>query len=119
MAWRLALGLACSLDQIPRTLDVAEFRLRLADTQTECKFSVQQGVSEVDIAGSIVRIAQKIAEVGNSGGADESHLHIHAQRSGAAHAPMSGDPLPVRFDRHFQVRGERIVTDQTEERNTR
>ena len=53
MAWRLALGLACSLDQIPRTLDVAEFRLRLADTQAECKFSVQQGVSEINIAGSI------------------------------------------------------------------
>ena len=73
MAWRLALGLACSLDQIPRTLDVAEFRLRLADTQAECKFSVQQSVSEIDIAGSIARIAQKIVEVGNSGGADESH----------------------------------------------
>ena len=61
----------------------------------------------------------KIAEVGNSGGADESHLHIHAQRSGAAHAPMSGDPLPVRFDRRFLVRGDRIVTDQTEKWNTR
>ena len=73
MAWRLALGLACSLDQIPRTLDVAEFRLRLADTQAECKFSVQQGVSEIDVAGSIAWIAQKIDEVGNSGGADESH----------------------------------------------
>ena len=53
MAWRLALGLACSLDQIPRTLDVAEFRLRLTDIQAECKFSVQQGVSEIDVAGSI------------------------------------------------------------------
>ena len=93
MAWRLALGLACSLDQIPRTLDVARCGLRLADTQAECEFSVQQGVSEIDVAGSIVRIAQKIAEVGNSGGADESHFHIHAQRSGAADAPMSGDPL--------------------------
>ena len=119
MAWRLALGLACSLDQIPRTLDVARLGLRLADTQAECKFSVQHSVSEIDVAGSIVRIAQKIAEVGNSGGADESHLHIHAQRSGAAHAPMSGDPLPARFDRRFLVRGDRIVTDQMEEWNTR
>ena len=73
MAWRLALGLACSLDQIPRTLDVAGIGLDPDDTQAECKFSVQQGVSEIDIAGSIARIAQKIAEVGNSGGADESH----------------------------------------------
>ena len=93
MAWRRALGLACSLDQIPRTFYVAEFRLRLTDIQAECKISVQHSVSEIDIAGSIARIAQKIAEVGNSGGADESHLHIHAQRSGAADAPMSGDRL--------------------------
>ena len=93
--------------------------MRLADTQAKCKFSVQQGVSEINIAGSIARIAQKIAEVGNSGGADEWHLHIHAQRSGAADAPMSGDPLPARFDRRFLMRGDRIVTDQTEKWNTR
>ena len=73
MAWRLALGLACSLDQIPRTLDVVRCGLRLTDTQAGCKFSVQHSVSEIAIAGSIARIAQKIAEVGNSGGADESH----------------------------------------------
>ena len=53
MAWRLALGLACSLHQIPLTLHVAGVGLRLTDTQTECKFSVQQGVSEIDVAGSI------------------------------------------------------------------
>ena len=119
MAWRLALGLACSLHQIPRTLHVARFDSRLTDTEAQREFSVQQGVSEIDIAGSIARIAQKIAEVGNSGGADESHLHIHAQRSGTADAPMSGEPLPARFDRRFLVRGDRIVTDQMEERNTR
>ena len=119
MAWRLALGLAYSLDQIPRTLDVARCGLRLTDTQAQREFSVQQSVSEIDIAGSIARSAQESAEVVNSGGADESHFHIHAQRPGAAHAPMSGDPLPVRFDRHFLVRGDRIVTDQTEKWNTR
>ena len=70
MAWRLALGLVCSLDQIPRTLDVVRCGLRLTDTQAQREFSVQQSVSEIDVAGSIVRIAQKIAEVGNSGGAD-------------------------------------------------
>ena len=73
MAWRLALGLACSLDQIPRTLDVAHCGLRLTDTQAQREFSVQHSVSEIDVAGSIARIAQKIAELGNSGGADESH----------------------------------------------
>ena len=63
MAWRLALGLACSLDQIPRTLDVTRFGLRLTDTEAQREFSVQHSVSEIDIAGSIVRIAQKIAEI--------------------------------------------------------
>ena len=53
MAWRLALGLACSLDQIPRTLHVARCGLRLTDTQAQRKFSVQHCVSEIDIAGSI------------------------------------------------------------------
>ena len=53
MTWRPALDLACSPDQIPRTLDVARLGLRLADTQAECKFSVQHSVSEIDIAGSI------------------------------------------------------------------
>ena len=70
MVWRLALGLACSLDHIPRTLDVARVGMRLADTQAQREFFVQHSVSEMDIAGSIARIAQKIAEVGNSGGAD-------------------------------------------------
>ena len=92
MAWRLALGLACSLDQFPGMLDVARVGLRLTDTRAQREFSVQHSVSEIDVAGSFARIA-KNAEVVNSGGADESHLHIHAQRPGAAHAPMSGDPL--------------------------
>ena len=51
MAWRLALGLACSLDQIPGTLDVAGVGLRLADTEAQRKFSVQHSVSEIDVAG--------------------------------------------------------------------
>ena len=49
----MALVLACSLDQIPRTLHMARCGLRLTDTQAECKFSVQHSVSEIDIAGSI------------------------------------------------------------------
>ena len=53
MAWRLALGLACSLDQLPGMLDVAEFRLRLTDTRAQREFSIQQSVSEIDVAGSI------------------------------------------------------------------
>ena len=53
MAWRLALGLACSLDQIPRTHQVARCGLRLTDTEARREFSVQYSVSEIDIAGSI------------------------------------------------------------------
>ena len=59
----VGLDLACSLDQIPRTRDVARGGSRLTDTQAQREFSVQQSVSEIDIAGSIVRIAQEIAEV--------------------------------------------------------
>ena len=95
MAWRLALGLACSLHQIPLTLHVAGVGLRLTDTQAECKFSVQHSVSEIDIAGSIVRIAQKIAEVGNSDSADESHCTF--MRS--APAPQMRRCLAIRYRR--------------------
>ena len=49
----LALGLACSLDQIPSTLDVARCGLRLTDTQAQREFSVQHSVSEIDVARSI------------------------------------------------------------------
>ena len=95
MAWRLALGLACSLDQIPRTLDVARCGLRLADTEAQREFSVQHSVSEIDVAGSIARIAQRIDEVGNSGGADESHCTF--MRS--APAPQMRRCLAIRYRR--------------------
>ena len=49
----MALDMACSQDQIPRTLDVARCGLRLTDTQAQREFSVQQSMSEIDIAGSI------------------------------------------------------------------
>jgi hypothetical protein len=47
-------------------------------------------------------------KVGNSGNTGEPHLHIHAQRPGPPGAPWSGDPLPIRFDGRFLVRGERV-----------
>lgn len=59
--------------------------------------------------GEIVHIGQKLAEVGNSGGTDEPHLHIHAQLPGTSDAPISGDPIPMRFDNRFLVRGDRVV----------
>jgi hypothetical protein len=50
-----------------------------------------------------------LGEVGNSGGTDEPHLHIHAQRPGRPDAPMGGDPLPMRLGGRFLVRGDRFV----------
>ena len=49
----MALDVACSLDQIPRTLHAARFGSRLDDTEAQREFSVQHSVSEIDVAGSI------------------------------------------------------------------
>lgn len=58
--------------------------------------------------GAQVRVGERIAEVGNSGNTGEPHLHIHAQRPRSPGAPLSGDPLPIRFDGRFLVRGARV-----------
>src|SRR5690606_23023572 len=43
-----------------------------------------------------------IGLVGNSGNSNEPHLHVHAQRPApAGHEPLSGDPLPMRFDGRY------------------
>ena len=59
--------------------------------------------------GDQVTVGSRIAEVGNTGNTGEPHLHIHVQRSGTASEPLSGDPLPVRFDGRFLVRNDRVV----------
>jgi len=59
--------------------------------------------------GMEVKVGDRIAEVGNSGASDEPHLHIHAQRPGSASTPLSGDPLPIRFNGRFLVRGDRVT----------
>ncbi len=64
--------------------------------------SIRVRVNERVIAG------QLLAEVGNSGGTDEAHLHIHVQRPGTPDAPMSGEPIPALFDGRFLVRGDRL-----------
>jgi murein DD-endopeptidase MepM/ murein hydrolase activator NlpD len=47
--------------------------------------------------------------VGNSGNSNEPHLHIHAQRPAPAGGePLSGDPLPMRFDGRYLVRNDRV-----------
>ncbi|MEA5471945.1 M23 family metallopeptidase [Spirulina sp. 06S082] len=60
-------------------------------------------------SGMAVAVGDALAEVGNSGASTEPHLHIHAQRPGSSAVPLSGDPLPVRFDGRFLTRGDRVT----------
>jgi hypothetical protein len=63
-------------------------------------------------SGMTVAVGDAIAEVGNSGASTEPHLHIHAQRPGSLAIPLSGDPLPIRFDGRFLTRGDRVTLRQ-------
>ena len=64
-------------------------------------------------AGDSVRVQDWLGRVGNTGNTGEPHLHIHAQRPGSAAAPMSGDPLPIRFGHRYPVRNARIKIPRT------
>ncbi len=59
-------------------------------------------------AGDAVVTGRLLADVGNSGGTDEAHLHVHVQRPGTAEAPMGGEPIPALFFGRFLVRGDRL-----------
>lgn len=60
--------------------------------------------------GDMVAVGDKLGEVGNSGTSTEPHLHIHAQRPAAEGAPpISGEPLALRIDGRFLVRGDRLT----------
>jgi hypothetical protein len=62
-----------------------------------------------DRPGQWVEAGAIIGLVGNSGNSNEPHLHVHAQRPApAGHAPLSGDPLPVRFNGRYLVRNDRV-----------
>jgi murein DD-endopeptidase MepM/ murein hydrolase activator NlpD len=54
--------------------------------------------------GEGIVVGQRLGRVGNTGNTNEPHLHIHAQRPGTRKAPLSGDPLPIRFGDRFPVR---------------
>jgi hypothetical protein len=58
--------------------------------------------------GEHVAVGTQLGAVGNSGGTDEPHLHIHAQRPGPSGLPMGGEPLPITFGGRFLVRGDRL-----------
>ncbi|MEE4347414.1 MAG: M23 family metallopeptidase [Paracoccaceae bacterium] len=61
--------------------------------------------------GDTVSTGERLGEVGNSGASTEPHLHIHAQRPPEGGAPpISGDPLALRIDGRFLLRGDRLIT---------
>ena len=59
--------------------------------------------------GDSVAVGAPIGRVGNTGNTDEPHLHIHAQRPGTDAAPLSGEPLPIRFGATYPTRNVRIL----------
>lgn len=69
---------------------------------------MRQGSVEV-MPGDQVAAGDRLGEVGNSGASTEPHLHIHAQRPPTKGAPpISGDPLAIRIEGRFLVRGDRL-----------
>jgi hypothetical protein len=58
--------------------------------------------------GDLLQQGQLLGRVGNTGNTGEPHLHIHAQRPGSAEAPLSGEPLQIRFGDRYPVRNARI-----------
>jgi hypothetical protein len=58
--------------------------------------------------GDRVEVGTPLGLVGNSGSSDEPHLHVHAQRPGTAWAPLSGEPVPIRFDGVVPLRNRRF-----------
>lgn len=61
--------------------------------------------------GQRIDIAQKIAEIGNSGNTGEPHLHVHAQKSLPKESPLSGAPLFLSIGNEFYVRNDSITVD--------
>ncbi|WP_290648958.1 M23 family metallopeptidase [Aquisalimonas sp.] len=62
------------------------------------------------VPGERVAEGDRLGEVGNSGASTEPHLHIHAQRPAPDGAPpISGEPLALRIEGRFLVRGDRLT----------
>lgn len=82
--------------------------LRCGDAEIVLAHMRQGSVAVVP--GDAVAVGEPLGEVGNSGASAEPHLHIHAQRPAAEGAPpISGDPLALRIDGRFLVRGNRLT----------
>ncbi|MEX1662127.1 M23 family metallopeptidase [Thioclava sp. 15-R06ZXC-3] len=62
------------------------------------------------VPGDVLAQGDRLGEVGNSGASTEPHLHIHAQRPAPeGTAPISGEPLALRFNGRFLVRNDRLT----------
>ena len=59
-------------------------------------------------AGQSVRAGTPLGLAGNSGNSDAPHLHIHAQRPGSKPGQFDADPLPLRIEGRYLVRGDRL-----------
>ena len=65
--------------------------------------------------GDRVRVGDLLGQVGNSGASTEPHLHIHAQRPAPQAAPpISGEPLALRIEGRFLVRGDHLSGEPVE-----
>jgi len=77
--------------------------------EVEIVLAHMRGGSVVVVPGEQVAVGDRLGEVGNSGASTEPHLHIHAQRPAPDGEPsISGEPLAIRIDGRFLVRGDRL-----------
>jgi len=60
--------------------------------------------------GDVVKIGQLVGEIGNSGNSSDPHLHIHAHRPDGSGNPLSGEPIPIRFQGVSALRRNRVFT---------
>lgn len=81
--------------------------------EAEIVFAHMRNGSVSVVPGDTVAGGDRLGETGNSGASTEPHLHIHAQRPAAKGAPpISGEPLGLRIDGRFLVRGDRLTGQQ-------
>jgi murein DD-endopeptidase MepM/ murein hydrolase activator NlpD len=51
-----------------------------------------------------VQVGDMLGQVGNSGNTSQPHLHLHAERGGAADQILTGEGVPIEFEGRFLVR---------------
>jgi murein DD-endopeptidase MepM/ murein hydrolase activator NlpD len=77
--------------------------------EAEIVFAHMRSASVSVAPGDVLTMGERLGEVGNSGASTEPHLHIHAQRPAASDAPpVSGEPMALRIDGRFLLRGDRL-----------